>query len=107
MQMVRDAGAAEVHVLVACPAITHPCYMGVDMATRDELIASSKSVDEICEHIGADSLAFLSIEGLMRALEADSGYCNACFTGEYPFESERFVQLQLTTKDQFTKVWGD
>ena len=107
VQMVRDAGAAEVHVRVACPPITNPCYMGVDMATRDELIASSKSVDEIREHIGADSLAFLSIDALMRALETDSGYCNACFTGDYPFESERFVQLQITSKDQFATVWGD
>jgi amidophosphoribosyltransferase len=107
VRMLRDAGAAEVHVRVACPAITHPCYMGVDMATREELIASSKSVAEICEHVGADSLAFLSIAALMRALEAESGYCNACFTGDYPFESERFVQLQLTTKDQFASVWGD
>jgi amidophosphoribosyltransferase len=107
VQMLRDSGASEVHVRVACPAITDPCYMGVDMATRGELIASSMSVDEICEHIGADSLAFLSIEALMRALEAEDGYCNACFTGDYPFESERFVQLKLTTKDRFASVWGE
>ena len=107
VQMLRDAGAAEVHVRVACPAITDPCYMGVDMASREELIAASKSVEEIRDHIGADSLAFLSIEALMRALEADHGYCNACFTGDYPFESERFVQLQFSTKDQFTAVWGE
>lgn len=107
VQMLRDAGAAEVHVRVACPAITDPCFMGVDMATRDELIASQKSVDEICAHIGADSLAYLSIDALMRGLDADDGYCNACFTGIYPFESERFVQLQLKTKEQFAQVWGD
>ena len=107
VQMLRDAGAAEVHVRVACPAITDPCYMGVDMASRDELIAGHKSVEEIRQHIGADSLAFLSIDALMRALEAEDGFCNACFTGEYPFESERFVQLQLSPKDQFAQVWGD
>ena len=107
VQMLRDAGAAEVHVRVACPAITDPCYMGVDMASRDELIAAQKTVEEICEHIGADSLAYLSIEALMRGLEAEDGYCNACFTGVYPFESERFVQLQLKTKEQFAQVWGD
>ena len=56
------------------------------MASREELIAAQKSVDEICEHIGADSLAFLSIDALMRGLEADDGYCNACFTGDYPIE---------------------
>jgi amidophosphoribosyltransferase len=107
VQMLRDAGATEVHVRVACPAITDPCYMGVDMASPDELIAATKSVEEIREHIGADSLAFLSIDALMRGLSADDGYCNACFTGVYPFESERFVQLQLTTKEQFAQVWGD
>jgi len=107
VQMLREAGAAEVHVRVACPAITDPCYMGVDMASRDELIAGHRSVEEICEHIGADSLAFLSIDALMRALERDDGYCNACFTGKYPFESERFVQLALEPKEQFAQVWGD
>ena len=107
VRMLRDAGALEVHVRVACPAITHPCYMGVDMATREELVASRLSVPEICDHIGADSLAFLSLEGLMRALGAEGGYCNACFTGDYPFEPDRFVQLQLSTKDQFASVWGE
>jgi len=107
VQMMRDAGATEVHVRVACPAITDPCYMGVDMASREDLIAGHRSVDEIREHIGADSLAFLSIKAMMRGLEADDGYCNACFTGDYPFESERFVQLELKPKEQFANVWGD
>ncbi|MEM7142564.1 MAG: amidophosphoribosyltransferase [Actinomycetota bacterium] len=107
VKMLRDAGAAEVHVRVSCPAITDPCYMGVDMASRDELIAAQKSVLEIRDHIGADSLAFLSINAMMRALETEDGYCNACFTGVYPFEEEQFVQLQLKTKEQFARVWGD
>ncbi len=107
VRMLRDAGASEVHVRVACPAITHPCYMGIDMATSEELVASRLSIAEIREEIGADSLAFLSLEGLMRALGADDGYCNACFTGEYPFEPERFVQLQLGLKDRFASVWGE
>jgi amidophosphoribosyltransferase len=107
VQMLRNAGAAEVHVRVACPAITDPCYMGVDMASSDELIAGHKTVEEIRQHIGADSLAFLSIEAMMRGLEAEDGYCNACFTGDYPFESERFVQLELRPKEQFANVWGD
>ena len=107
VRMLRDAGASEVHVRIACPAITHPCYMGIDMATPEELVASRLSVGEIREEIGADSLAFLSLDGLMRALEADDGYCNACFTGEYPFEPERFVQLQLGLKDRFASVWGE
>ena len=107
VRMLRDAGASEVHVRVACPAITHPCYMGIDMAAPEELVASRMSVPEICEQIGADSLAYLSIEGLMRALEAEDGYCNACFTGDYPFEPEQFVQLQLGDKDLFASVWGE
>jgi len=107
VSMLREAGASEVHVRVACPAITDPCYMGVDMASREDLIAGNRSVDEIRQHIGADSLAFLSIDALMRALETDEGYCNACFTGDYPFDSERFVQLRLSPKEQFAQVWGD
>ena len=107
VQMMREAGATEVHVRVACPAITDPCYMGVDMASRDDLIAGHRSIEEICKHIGADSLAFLSIDAMMRGLGADDGYCNACFTGEYPFETERFVQLELKPKEQFADVWGD
>ena len=107
VRMLRDAGASEVHVRVACPAITHPCYMGIDMATPEELVASRLSVDELGEEIGADSLAFLSLDGLMRALDAEDGYCNACFTGEYPFEPEQFVQLQLGLKDGFASVWGE
>ena len=106
-RMLRDAGASEVHMRVACPAITHPCYMGIDMATPEELVASRLSVTELREEIGADSLAFLSLEGLMRALDADDGYCNACFTGKYPFEAEQFVQLQLGLKDGFASVWGE
>ena len=106
VRMLRDAGATEVHVRVACPAISHPCYMGIDMATPEELVASRLSIPEICRQIGADSLAYLSIEGLMKALDAGDGYCNACFTGRYPFETERFVQLQLGVKDRFASVWG-
>jgi len=107
VRMLRDAGASEVHVRVACPAITDPCYMGVDMASQEDLIASHKSVEEIAEYIGADSLAFLSVDAMMTGLGAQDGYCNACFTGEYPFESKRFVQLTLKPKEQFASVWGD
>ena len=80
--------------------------MGVDMASKQELIASDRSVAEICDHIGADSLAFLSLAGMMEALSADDGYCNACFTGVYPFEAEEFVHLRLGSKDRFESVLG-
>ena len=106
VRMLRNAGAKEVHVRVACPPIKFPCFMGVDMASQDELIAANKSIDEICAHIGADSLAFLSINGLMRALKAESGYCNACFTGEYPF-STPIPLIELQEKEKFADVWGD
>ena len=106
VQMIRDAGAREVHVRVACPPIRFPCFMGVDMASQEELIAAKMSVDEICAHIGADSLAYLSIDGLMRALKAEDGYCNACFTGEYPFQTH-IPLIELQEKDKFAQVWGD
>lgn len=106
VQMIRDAGAREVHVRVACPSIRFPCFMGVDMASQGELIAANMSVDEICAHIGADSLAYLSIEGLMRALKAEDGYCNACFTGEYPFQTH-IPLIELQEKEKFAQVWGD
>ena len=106
VQLLRDAGAAEVHLRVACPPIRFPCFMGVDMASQSELIAAHKSLDEICEHIGADSLAYLSIDGLMTALQAESGYCNACFTGDYPFNSP-IPYIELQQKEKFAGVWGD
>ncbi len=92
VEMLRRAGASEVHMRICSPPIQHPCYFGVDMATQWELIASSKSVEEIRRYIGADSLDYLSIEGLMRAVEQSrSSFCTACFTGEYPMP----VQLQM------------
>lgn len=106
VQMLRNAGAKEVHVRVACPAIKFPCFMGVDMATQAELIAANMTVEEICAHIGADSLAFLSVEGLMKALKSESGYCNACFTGDYPFQTQLpFFELQ--EKQKFAGVWAN
>jgi amidophosphoribosyltransferase len=86
--LVRQAGAAEVHMRVASPPIRHPCFMGVDMATREELIAARLSVDEIAQHIGADSLGYLSLEGLSEAVGMErSGHCKACFSGEYPVQA--------------------
>jgi amidophosphoribosyltransferase len=106
VQLLRDAGAREVHVRVACPPIKFPCFMGVDMATQTELIAANMSLDEICEHIGADSLGFLTISGLMKALKAADGYCNACFTGEYPFQTAISL-IDLQEKEKFPQIWGN
>ena len=106
VQMLRDAGAKQVHVRVACPPIMYPCFMGVDMATRSELIAANMSLDEIRRHIGADSLAYLSVDGLMKALKAEHGYCNACFHGSYPFDTP-IPLIELQEKEKFAQVWGN
>ncbi|ASJ08402.1 amidophosphoribosyltransferase [Thermococcus siculi] len=87
--MLRKAGAREVHVRIASPPIRHPCYMGVDIPTRHELIAAFGSVEKVREAIGADSLAYLSVEGLKKAV-GRSGLCMACLTGEYPEWAFRF-----------------
>jgi len=86
VRLLREAGAREVHLRITCPPIKHPCFMGVDMGTYDELVAHRLTVDEICAHIDCDSLHFLSLDGMMRAIGRSEGYCNACFTGVYPIE---------------------
>ena len=93
IQMLRRAGAREVHMRVTSPPITHPCFYGIDMGSRWELIAAQKKdVEEIREHIGADSLGYLSHEGLVNAIESSRDkLCMACFTGKYP----RPVPLQM------------
>ncbi len=92
VSLLRRAGAKEVHMRITAPPIVSPCFFGVDMATKWELIAASKSVAEVCRHIGADSLGHLSLEGLVRAVgEPEERLCNACFTGVYPVD----VQMQM------------
>ena len=95
--MVREAGAKEVHMRIASPPTTHSCYYGVDTPERSQLLAAKHSVEEMAKLIGVDSLAFLSLDGLYRAVgeaKRNSGapqYCDACFSGEYP--------IALTDKD--------
>jgi amidophosphoribosyltransferase len=85
IRMLREAGAAEVHVRISSPPVTDPCFYGIDFASKTELIASGLSVEEICAHIGADTLAFVSLEGLtMASAQPADRLCRACFTGEYP-----------------------
>lgn len=91
VQMLKDAGATEVHVLISSPPIKNPCFYGIDTSDKDELIAAKKSVEEIRELIGADSLTFLSVEGTVEAIgrpfEGENrGQCLACFNGKYPTE---------------------
>jgi amidophosphoribosyltransferase len=84
VRMLKDAGAAEVHMRISSPPTTDPCYYGVDTPDKQKLIAANMKTEEICDFIEADSLAYLSKEGLLRSVNAtDSNYCTACFTGEY------------------------
>jgi amidophosphoribosyltransferase len=83
--MLRQAGAREIHLRISSPPTTNPCYYGIDTPDKHELIASKHSIEEIAEYIGVDSLAYLSMEGLYRAVESTQGsFCDACFSGNYP-----------------------
>jgi amidophosphoribosyltransferase len=84
IKLLKQAGAAEVHMCITCPPIKHPCFMGVDMGKYEDLIAHQRTVDEICQQVDADSLTYLSLAGMMRAVGRQDGYCQACFTGQYP-----------------------
>ncbi|WP_264741219.1 amidophosphoribosyltransferase [Cytobacillus firmus] len=84
--MLKEAGATEVHVLISSPPIKNPCFYGIDTSTKEELIAGNNSVEEIREIIGADTLTFLSTEGMVKAIGRKDGQCLACFTGQYPTE---------------------
>jgi amidophosphoribosyltransferase len=85
VQMLRDAGAAEVHMRVSAPPIRHPCHYGIDMSTREEMIAHERTEAQIAEELGADSLAYLSLAGVYEAVNGERArHCDACFSGEYP-----------------------
>lgn len=87
VKALREAGAKEVHLRIACPPVSHPCFYGIDFPTKDELIAAEKSVEEIREYMDADSLAYLSIAGLLGPFRDKRSYCIACFNGTYPMET--------------------
>jgi amidophosphoribosyltransferase len=85
VRMLREAGASEIHLRISSPPIKHPCHYGIDMSTRDEMIAHGRSVEEICEELGADSLHYLSLDGVYKAVEGERAtHCDACFSGQYP-----------------------
>lgn len=85
VKALRDAGATEVHMRISSPPVTHPCFYGIDTDSQDHLIAATKSVHEIAEQIGVDSLCYLSWQGMLEATrESTTSFCSACFTGEYP-----------------------
>lgn len=97
VDMLRSAGAREIHMRISSPPTMWPCYYGIDTPTRRELIASSHTVEEIRRYIAADSLAYLKLTGLMAAVGKDDGYCMACWTGQYPveFPGQRTRQMNL------------
>ena len=101
VEMIRDAGATEVHMRITSPPIQHPCFYGVDMATRGELIAAQRSVPEILEHIGADSLGYLSLAGTIAATnQGGDRHCTGCFDGNYPGEVPlQFDKFVLESED--------
>ncbi|MGB6596950.1 MAG: amidophosphoribosyltransferase [Candidatus Acidiferrum sp.] len=93
VRMVREAGAREVHVRISCPPTISPCYYGVDTPTREELIASSNSPEEICKFLGADSLGYVSLPALRQAVnDTETKFCTSCYTGVYPTD---LVQLEV------------
>lgn len=110
VDLLRGGGAAEVHVRVASPPVRHPCFMGVDMATYNELIAHRLDSEGIRRRIGADSLAYLSIDGLDQAVNElvsrPGEHCNACFSGEYPISIPKWLFADDREKLIFEDMWG-
>jgi amidophosphoribosyltransferase len=87
VKMLRDAGAAEIHLRISAPPIKHPCHYGIDMSTREEMIAHGRTEDEVAAELGADSIHYLSLEGVYDAIAGSRDtHCDACFTGDYPLD---------------------
>lgn len=123
VQLLRDAGATEVHLRVSSPPVRHPCFMGVDMATYNQLIAHRLDIPQICKRIGADSLGYLSLPGMLLAIretmqvnggppiqgEPPDGHthCTACFSGEYPIPVPQWLFAEERDKMVFETVWGE
>ncbi len=101
IKMIRNAGAAEIHMRISSPPTSFPCFYGIDMPTRQELIASTHSIEEIRKYITADSLGYISMEGIQKVVPHRMNYCAACFDGEYPvpFPGEKMLQLGLFDKE--------
>ena len=107
VQMLRDAGAAEVHLRITSPAIVWPCFLGINTDTQGQLIAATQSVEEICNFIGADSLAYLSLEGLKSCIYAEHPeYCSACFDGQYPMPQPNPLHVEAFLPD-YEPTWTE
>ena len=101
VQMLRDAGAAEVHMRISAPPIKHPCHYGIDMSTREEMIADGRSTAQIAAELGCDSLHYLSLEGVYEAVGATRAtHCDACFTGQYPLAGSEHANGKYSLEDQ-------
>ena len=87
--LLRRAGAKEVHVRISCPPTRHPCFFGIDFPSKEELVAGTRTMADVCRFIGADSLDYLSQEGLLAPFKNPEAYCTACFSGEYPMDISR------------------
>ncbi|MEE0346203.1 MAG: amidophosphoribosyltransferase, partial [Adlercreutzia sp.] len=109
VQMLRDAGAAEVHLRIVSPEVLWPCFYGIDTDTREQLIAANMTLEEMNDWIGSDSLAFISLDGL-RASLADAGhdgFCTACFTGDYPVPiPDDVAKKSFLTRKDFEAVYA-
>lgn len=94
MHMIREAGAREIHFRVSSPPVKHPCYYGIDMPTYEELVAANRTLEEVRDFIGVDSMAYLSVEGMTRVARRfpSRGLCQACFTGDYPVKWKKTPQ---------------
>lgn len=101
MKQLREAGAAEIHVRISCPPIKHPCYFGVDFATREQLIAHNRTVEEIRAYLEVDSLHFLTLDGLLSTMKHSSTeYCTACYSGDYRIDVDHPTTEQVIYKEQ-------
>jgi amidophosphoribosyltransferase len=102
VRLMRDAGAKQVHMRISCPPTISPCYYGVDTPTKEELIASSNTPEQICKYLGADSLGYLSLAGLRKAVNDTEGeFCTSCYTGVYPTD---LVQLEVKEENGLAKA---
>jgi amidophosphoribosyltransferase len=101
IKMIRNAGASEIHMRISSPPTMFPCYYGIDTPTRQELIASSHSIEEIRKYITADTLGYIGLEGVRKVVDRPINYCVACFSGDYPvpFPGEKMLQLGLFEKE--------
>lgn len=112
VQLLRDGGAKEVHVRVSSPPVRYPCFMGIDMATKQELIAHKLDIEGIRQRIGADSLAYLSLEGMetvvQQGISRQTGHCTACFSGDYPIRIPDWLFSDERQQEKliFENMWG-